>query len=126
IAFARYHPKHALLMLLPLVTAGITCFYMFRMWFMAFTGQPRDHHVYEHAHESPRVMTYPLVILAAFSVFVAWGWPLWNAEASYLGHVLENAQPASVTADFGGVLAAVHERVLPAYHSLAGWLARGS
>jgi NADH-quinone oxidoreductase subunit L len=126
IAFARYYPKHSLLMLLPLGTAGLTCFYMFRMWFMAFTGEPRDHHVYEHAHESPRLMTYPLVILAAFSVFVAWGWPLWKADQSYLGHLLENAQPASVTADFGGMLIAVHERLLPAYHSLAGALALGA
>ena len=96
------------------------------VFFMAFTGEPRDHHVYEHAHESPRLMTYPLVILAAFSVFVAWGWPLWKADQSYLGHLLENAQPASVTADFGGMLIAVHERLLPAYHSLAGALALGA
>ena len=42
----------------------VTTFYMFRMWFMTFTGKPRDHHVYEHAHESPWVMTVPLIILA--------------------------------------------------------------
>jgi len=93
---------------------------------MAFPGEPRDHSVYEPAHESPRVMTYPLVILAAFSVFVAWGWPLWNPEASYLGHLLENAEPMSVTADFGGMLTAVHDRLLPAYHTLAGALALGA
>ena len=52
-----------LLFILPLVTAGITAFYMFRMWFMTFTGKPRDHHVYEHAHESPWVMTMPLILL---------------------------------------------------------------
>ena len=38
---------------LPLVTAGMTTFYMFRMWFLTFTGKPRDQHVHEHAHESP-------------------------------------------------------------------------
>ena len=70
------------------VTAGMTAFYMFRMWFLTFTGKPRDHHVHEHAHESPWVMTVPLIILAVFSVGVAWGWPLWDADASYLGHVL--------------------------------------
>ena len=32
---------------------GITAFYMFRLWFMTFAGKPRDHHVYDHAHESP-------------------------------------------------------------------------
>ena len=35
------------------MTAGITGFYMFRMWFLTFTGKPRDAHVFEHAHESP-------------------------------------------------------------------------
>jgi len=38
-------------------------------------------------------MTIPLIILALFSISVAWGWPLWNAEASKLGHLLEIAQP---------------------------------
>ena len=37
-----YNQQHFLLFLLPLVTAGITTFYMFRMWFMTFTGKPRD------------------------------------------------------------------------------------
>ncbi len=35
---------------------------------MTFTGEPRDHHVYEHAHESPWLMTVPLVVLAVCSV----------------------------------------------------------
>jgi NADH-quinone oxidoreductase subunit L len=34
-----------LLFLIPLITAGITAFYMFRMWFMTFFGEPRDEHV---------------------------------------------------------------------------------
>ena len=33
--------------------AGMTAFYMFRLWFMTFAGKPRDDHLYEHAHESP-------------------------------------------------------------------------
>ena len=64
------------------MTAGITTFYMFRMWFMTFTGKPRDEHVHEHAHESPWMMTVPLIVLAIFSVGVAWGWPLWDPDAS--------------------------------------------
>ena len=61
------------------MTAGLTTFYMFRMWFMTFTGQPRDAHVYEHAHEPPSLMTIPLAILAVMSIIVAWGWPLESA-----------------------------------------------
>ncbi len=56
------------------VGAAITAFYMFRLWFMTFAGPPRDHHIYEHAHESPPVMYVPLVVLAVFAVVV--GWPI--------------------------------------------------
>jgi NADH-quinone oxidoreductase subunit L len=101
LGFSIIHPEHGLLFLLPLLTAGITAFYMFRMWFLTFTGRPRDEHVHEHAHESPRVMTVPLIILAVCSVGVAWGWPLWNAEASFLRGHLHHAQPVHVLADFG-------------------------
>ncbi len=97
------HPEHFMLFLLPLITAGITSFYMFRMWFLTFTGEPRDHHVYEHAHESPRVMTTPLIILAVCSIAVAWGWPVWNAEASWLEGHLHHAQYLSVASDFGSI-----------------------
>ena len=57
------------------VTAGvyITAFYTFRMIFMTFHGQERmDHHTREHLHESPWVVTLPLVLLAIPSVFVGW------------------------------------------------------
>jgi NADH-quinone oxidoreductase subunit L len=118
-------PRHFLLLLLPVVTAGITCFYMFRMWFMTFTGKPQDDHVFNHAHESPRVMTVPLMVLAAFSVFVAWGWPLWDPHASALGHTLEMSQPASVHSDFGHLRELAHDRV-PAFHELAGFIALGA
>ena len=33
--------------------AAMTAFYMFRLWYLTFAGQPRDEHVYHHAHESP-------------------------------------------------------------------------
>lgn len=99
--FAALNGKHALLFILPLVTAGITTFYMFRMWFMTFTGDPKDAHVYEHAHEAPRAMTIPLIILAFFSVVVAWGWPIWDPESSLMESHIHHAQHHSVLADFG-------------------------
>jgi NADH:ubiquinone oxidoreductase subunit 5 (subunit L)/multisubunit Na+/H+ antiporter MnhA subunit len=52
--------------------AAITAFYMFRMWYMTFAGEPRNHHRYDHAHESPAVMWGPLVVLATLAVGVAW------------------------------------------------------
>jgi NADH-quinone oxidoreductase subunit L len=64
-----------------LLTAGMTAFYMWRLIFMTFHGAPRmDAHTLAHVHESPRVMTVPLVALAAGSVLAGWiGVPkLWS------------------------------------------------
>jgi NADH-quinone oxidoreductase subunit L len=103
IGFAHLHRQHALLFILPLATAGLTAFYMFRMWLLTFTGEPRDQHVHEHAHESPPLMTVPLVVLAVLSVAVAWGAPPWDPLASELEKTIHHAQPESVIADFGPV-----------------------
>jgi NADH-quinone oxidoreductase subunit L len=53
--------------------AALTSFYSWRLIFKTFHGQPHDHHHYETAHESPRVMLIPLAILAFGSI--AAGWP---------------------------------------------------
>jgi NADH-quinone oxidoreductase subunit L len=46
-----------------IVTAVLTAFYITRALWMTFYGEPRDHHLYDHAHESPTVMTLPLIAL---------------------------------------------------------------
>jgi NADH-quinone oxidoreductase subunit L len=48
-------------------TAGLTAFYMTRLFVYAFLGRSRAAHP-EHIHESPLAMTMPLVILAGLSV----------------------------------------------------------
>jgi NADH-quinone oxidoreductase subunit L len=53
-----------LLFYVPMIVAYITAFYMMRCWWLTFMGQPRDQHVYDHAHES-KLMYLPLVVLAA-------------------------------------------------------------
>jgi NADH-quinone oxidoreductase subunit L len=47
-----------------IVTAILTAFYVTRALWLTFHGEPRDLHLYEHAHESPAVMTPPLIALA--------------------------------------------------------------
>src|SRR5467141_2577385 len=59
------HPGFYLLYAFGVITAFLTAFYAFRLWFMTFHGEYRGH---EHPHESPRVMTTPLIILAGFAV----------------------------------------------------------
>jgi len=51
----------------------ITALYTFRMFFMTFHGKPRmDHHTEEHLHESPWVVTVPLILLAIPSAAIGW------------------------------------------------------
>ena len=51
----------------------ITALYTFRMFFMTFHGKPRmDHHTEEHLHESPWVVTVPLILLAIPSAVIGW------------------------------------------------------
>ncbi|MEM6487531.1 MAG: proton-conducting transporter membrane subunit, partial [Pseudomonadota bacterium] len=53
-----------------LVSAALTSFYSWRLIFLTFWGETRaDHHTFDHAHESPRVMIWPLYPLAAGAVF---------------------------------------------------------
>jgi len=53
-----------------LVTALLTSFYMFRLWYLTFLGKPRNEDV--HPHESPFSMLAPLVILALLSICGGW------------------------------------------------------
>ncbi|MET0586430.1 MAG: NADH-quinone oxidoreductase subunit L [Candidatus Binatia bacterium] len=86
--------------------AGLSAFYMFRQLFMTFYGACRaDHHTQEHLHESPQVMTLPLIILAVGAVlagfiglpgvlggsqFAHWLEPVIHAhEEAHASHALE-------------------------------------
>jgi len=109
--FARLNPSHGILYLAVAGGAFITAFYMFRLWFMTFAGSPRDHHVAEHAHESPKVMTVPLVVLAVFAVISGWGLPSGFGVAG----LLEQSRPAgtAVAVSTDAILGAIS---LPAEH----------
>jgi NADH-quinone oxidoreductase subunit L len=65
-AFAR-GGWFSVLWVVGLLTALLTAFYMTRQWVMVFLGSPRWDEGVE-PHESPRVMTLPLMILAALSL----------------------------------------------------------
>jgi NADH-quinone oxidoreductase subunit L len=51
-----------------ILVAFLTTFYMFRLFFVVFLGRAKSD-LTSHAHESPAVMTVPLMVLAAASVF---------------------------------------------------------
>ncbi len=70
---------------LPAVVAifggGLTFFYMMRLVYLTFYGAPRDHHKFEHAHESPPTMTIPLFVLGFLAVISAGiPFPFWGGH----------------------------------------------
>ncbi len=61
---------HWLIPIMGFTVALLTAFYMFRLVILTFHGEPKDHHKFEHAHESPFVMITPLIILSILSLFI--------------------------------------------------------
>jgi NADH-quinone oxidoreductase subunit L len=104
--FASNNPLHIVLWLIGLATAGMTSFYMFRLWFKTFFGEPRvDPHATAHhsIHESPWFMLLPLVVLAFLSVTGGWvGIPAAlggnNGMERFLGPVFTNRAAAEAVA----------------------------
>ena len=88
-AFASHSPVQSYAFILLVLAAGMTSFYSWRLFFMTFMGQPRwghddhahDRHAHAHGdhdhdhghshepHESPLVMTIPLILLGAGALF---------------------------------------------------------
>jgi NADH-quinone oxidoreductase subunit L len=112
--------KSPLLWAIGVLTAGLTSFYMFRLWFMTFFGEykpdadlgdahaapaapgaPADHgHADDHSHggvhESPWVMLGPLVVLAIGSIAAGWvGWPGFMGGSNRIEHFLAPATTAN-------------------------------
>ncbi len=62
------HPAYWPAFLLAFAAVFLTAYYIFRAWFLAFSGdKPRDPAL-EHAHEGPWVMAVPLVVLSAVAI----------------------------------------------------------
>ena len=95
---------HMLIGLLAAVTAGMTAFYMFRLFFTVFHGECRaSAETQHHIHESPKVMTIPLSILAFLSLVGGYvGIPSLlggnNAIEHFLAPIFGSETPASSTA----------------------------
>jgi|YNPNPStandDraft_1061719.scaffolds.fasta_scaffold00247_3 NADH-quinone oxidoreductase subunit L len=110
--------------------AFMTSFYMFRTVFMTFHGESRmDPHVAHHVHESPPVMTVPLVILAFLSVIGGFvGVPVihgGNAIGDFLSPVMRGQELlAAPVHGTGAHHSAAQELLLMAISlgiALAGW-----
>lgn len=69
ILWKAFSQGNLILWIIGLVTAGMTAFYMFRLFFLTFFGKSRiEESIKSHIHESPKIMTVPLAVLAVLSV----------------------------------------------------------
>ncbi len=122
LSFSQANPSWWILYYAVAGGAFLTAFYMFRLWFMTFAGSPRDHHIADHAHESPQVMVAPLVVLAVLAVVAGWTLP----GGFGLANLLEQARPAGTDATTTGTflfgpltVPAEHESHVGAIHVTA-------
>jgi NADH-quinone oxidoreductase subunit L len=76
---AAAYEKNMLLFVVAVIAAFFTAFYMFRLFFLVFTGESRNKHA---AHESPMVMVAPMFILAILAVVAGFVNTPWG---TYLG-----------------------------------------
>ncbi len=110
---------HYLLPVIGFVVAGLTAFYMFRLFILTFHGKHADESRVSELKESPFTMTIPLMILAGLSTFVFYsfnpfaasgGW-FFSAIERPLSLVPEALQPASAEV-FAQAVSALHTPAL--------------
>ena len=90
---------HTLLFLLLLAGAFMTAFYIFRVVFLALFGASRlSHEAAHHVHESPAVMTVPLVVLAGLTVVAGLALGLPSAHGTAFSRFLAPVFPAEEAA----------------------------
>jgi NADH-quinone oxidoreductase subunit L len=98
LAFAMENPGHIALPVMGFIAALMTAFYMFRLVFMTFFGKfgvRADDHDRDavaqsesYVHESPFIMTAPLLVLAAGATFLLWS-PTNPMAEGWIGEVAE-------------------------------------
>ncbi len=146
-AFIAPTPGAKVLWAVGLLTAGLTAFYMFRLWYMTFFGEyrrdePGEHGAAVHArsdtklvleadphsshghgvHESPWVMLGPLVILAILSVIGGWmGWPEGLGGSDWFSHFLAPAVTSAQASPAGSKQLELILAAVSTLVALSGW-----
>ncbi len=92
------------------MVAGLTAFYMFRMYFMVFWWEENPHYKEHKPHDAPWQMSLPLIVLAAVSCvagFIPFGeFVTWNGEPYHIHIELQVAVTSLIVAACGIALAA--------------------
>lgn len=107
--------------------AGLTAFYMFRLVILTFFGEHKDRHRIDAIHESPKVMTIPLIGFAVLSFFAFYSLNPIKAAAGWFYRAVERPEsvvPAAVAAagaePFAEALHHVHSLAMLLSLTLAG------
>ena len=106
-----------------LIGVFVTALYSFRMYFLVFHGKERmDHHTQEHLHESPWVVTLPLILLAIPSVVIGAIYVGPMVFGEFFGEAIQVAEAHHHEEAFHGALAmALHGlQAAPFWLALAG------
>jgi NADH-quinone oxidoreductase subunit L len=110
------------LWLLGLIGAGFTSFYMFRLIFLTFFGEPRYDEHKVHVHESPYNMTVPLILLAILSTVGGWAAaPHLVGGTDYFEKFLHPVFSMYAPAGVEGTPEAVDAPGIMLLHALTGW-----
>src|SRR5712691_2678209 len=104
ILHAAFAGHHRVMWALLLLGAFLTAFYSFRLLFLTFFGGPRmSREVAHHVHESPRVMTWPLILLAVLTVIAGWAVGVPSDEGTRFARFLAPVLPAAHAGGSGGI-----------------------
>jgi NADH-quinone oxidoreductase subunit L len=110
------------LWLLGLIGAGFTSFYMFRLIFLTFFGEPRYDEHKVHVHESPYNMTVPLILLAILSTVGGWvAAPHLVGGADYFEKFVHPVFAAYAPATAETAVEAAEPAGMMLLHALTGW-----
>ena len=102
----------------------ITALYSFRMFFLVFHGKERmDHHTQEHLHESPAVITVPLVLLAIPSVIIGFLTVGPTLFGGYFGSAIQVHEAHDVLGEMGAHFTGAFGFMLHGLLAPAFWLA---
>jgi NADH-quinone oxidoreductase subunit L len=102
----------------------VTALYTFRMFFMTFHGKERmDHHTQEHLHESPWVVTVPLILLAIPSALIGWFTVEPMLFGDYFGGAIQVLPAHDVLARLGEEFHGSGAFLLSSFTSAPLWLA---
>ncbi|HJV15856.1 MAG TPA: NADH-quinone oxidoreductase subunit L [Bacillales bacterium] len=118
---AAWEGGHPILFLLALIAAFFTAFYMFRLFFMVFTGNPRGNQ--EHVHESPTSMTFPMIVLGVLAIIGGYVNTPWFG--SFLGDWLTEGNEALAHEAEGPVWIMILATVVSLLGIYLSWLIYG-